>query len=156
MTFGAAIQNGQRPQRISKSRGFTLVETVIAMAIAAMVMAGMFQGYTLASRRAQYSAFSLAANAAAMKQMERIVAAQWVISGVSVTNIFNPALTAVQINALGMPSNGTNLVYATNYSSVTQLSVNPPYLMVRVDCAWNFMGLGVFTNSVAVMRGPDL
>jgi prepilin-type N-terminal cleavage/methylation domain-containing protein len=150
------MQTGQPVRRMSDARAFTLIEVAVAMAIAALVMAGMFEGYALASRRAQFTAYSLAANATAMKQMERIIASQWVISGETVTNIFNPALRTVQTNALCMPSNGTNLVYATNFATVTQLSTNPPYLMVRVDCVWNFMGMGVFTNTLAVLRGPDL
>jgi prepilin-type N-terminal cleavage/methylation domain-containing protein len=150
------MQRGRPAQRKTCAGGFTLIECVVAIVIAALVMTGMFKGYTLASRRAQFASYSLAANATAMKQMERIVASQWVVSGESVTNIFNPALTAVQTNALCMPSVGTNIVYATNFATVTQLSTNPPYLMVRVDCVWNFMGLGIFTNTLAVMRGPDL
>jgi prepilin-type N-terminal cleavage/methylation domain-containing protein len=150
------MQSGQPTRRITSTRAFTMIEVAVALAVAALVMAGMFEGYTLASRRAQFSSYSLAASAAAMKQMERIVASQWVISGIAVTNIFNPSLTTPVTNSLGMPSNGTNLVYATNYATVTQLSTNPPYLMVRVDCVWNFMGLGIFTNTVAVMRSPDL
>ncbi len=150
------MQTGKPVQRMRNAGAFTLIEVAVSLAVAALVMAGMFQGYTLASRRAQYASYSLAASATAMKQMERIVASQWVISGLSVTNIFNPALVAVETNALCLPSNGTNLVYATNFATVTQLSTNPPYLMVRVDCVWNFMGMGVFTNTLAVMRGPDL
>ncbi len=150
------MQAGQPGQRMKESRAFTLIEVAVALAIAALVMAGMFEGYTMASRRAQFSSYSLSASATAMKQMERIIASQWVISGVSVTNIFNPVLTAVQTNALCMPSSGTNLVYATNYTTITQISTNPPYLMVRVDCVWNFMGMGLFTNTMAVLRGPDL
>lgn len=156
MTFRSTNQTGQAAPAKTRSEAFTLIEVAVALAIAVLVMAGMFKGYTLASRRAQFSSYSLAASAMAMRQMERIVASQWVISGESVTNIFNPTLTAVETNALGMPSNGTNLVYATNYATVTQLSTNPPYLMVRVDCIWNFMGMGTFTNTMAVMRGPDL
>jgi type II secretory pathway pseudopilin PulG len=150
------MQTSRPVPRMNDSRAFTLIEVAVSTVIAALVMAGMFKGYTMASRRAQFSSYSLAASAMAMKQMERIVASQWVISGESVTNIFNPALTVVQTNALGMPSNGTNLVYATNFATVTLLSLNPPYLMVRVDCVWNFMGMGVFTNTMAVLRGPDL
>jgi type II secretory pathway pseudopilin PulG len=156
MRLGAAMTTGHTVQRANDSSAFTLIEVAVALAIAVMVMAGMFEGYTMASRRAQFSSYSLAASATAMKQMERIVASQWVISGQTVTNIFNPSLTAVETNALCLPSSGTNLVYATNYATVTQISTNPPYLMVRVDCVWNFMGLGVFTNTMAVLRGPDL
>lgn len=156
MTLRAISQTGRLPRGTSGFRAFTLIEVSVAMLVAVIAMAGMFEGYTMASRRAQFSSYSLAASATAMKQMERIVASQWVISGISVTNIFNSALTTPLVTSLGMPSNGTNLVYATNYSTVTQLSTNPPYLMVRVDCAWNFMGMGTFTNSLGVIRGPDL
>jgi type II secretory pathway pseudopilin PulG len=135
---------------------FTLIEVAVAVAFAALVMAGMFQGYTMASRRAQFSSFQLAAQAMAMQQMESIVAATWVISGTSVTNIFSPILTNTQVNALCLPSSGTNLVYATNYATVTQLSTYPPYVMVQVSCVWNFMGMGTFTNTVAALRSPDL
>ncbi|MGA2177094.1 MAG: prepilin-type N-terminal cleavage/methylation domain-containing protein [Verrucomicrobiota bacterium] len=146
-----------QPVRVRRgSAAFTLIETAVALAIGVLVMAGMFQGYQMASRRAQYASYSLAASAMAMKQMESIVGATWVVSGTAVSNIFSPTLTATQTNALCLPSSGTNLVYATNFATVTQLSVNPPYVMVRVDCVWNFMGLGTFTNTVAVLRGPDL
>jgi type II secretory pathway pseudopilin PulG len=135
---------------------FTLIEVAVAFAISVLLMAGMFRGYTMASRRAQFSSFQLAAQAMAMQQMESIVAATWVISGTSVTNIFSPSLTRTQTNALGVPSSGTNLVYGTNYATVTQISTDPPYVMVQVSCVWNFMGMGTFTNTVAALRSPDL
>ena len=135
---------------------FTLIEVSVALAISVLVMAGMFKGYTMASRRAQYYSYQLAANAMAMQQMESIIAANWVVSGTSVTNVFSPSLTNMQISPLCLPISATNLVYATNYATVTQISTNPPYLMVQVSCVWNFMGMGTFTNTVAVLRSPDL
>jgi prepilin-type N-terminal cleavage/methylation domain-containing protein len=146
-------------QLVRGARGghaFTLIEIAVALAVAALVMGGMFKGYNMASRRAQFSSFQLAANAMAIQQMESIVAATWVISGTSVTNIFSPSLTNIQVNALCVPSSGTNLVYGTNYATVTQLSTYPPYVQVQVSCVWNFMGMGLFTNTVAVLRSPDL
>jgi prepilin-type N-terminal cleavage/methylation domain-containing protein len=138
------------------AHAFTLIEVAVALAVSVLVMAGMFQGYTMASRRAQFSSFQLAAQSTAMQQMESIVAATWVISGTSVTNMFSPALTNMQVNALCVPSSGTNLVFATNYATVTQISTYPPYALVQVSCVWNFMGMGTFTNTVAVLRSPDL
>jgi len=88
--------------------------------------------------RAQFSSYQLAANAMAMQQMEQIVAAQWVVSGTSVTNIFSPSLTNTQINALCLPNTGTNLVYGTNYATVTQLSPIP-LPDGAGECVWNFM-----------------
>ena len=146
--------------RSDQSRGgvsaFTLIEVTVALAISVLMMAGMFKGYTMASRRAQFSSYQLAANAMAMQQMESIVAANWVVSGTSVTNIFSASLTNMQVSALCLPNSATNLVYATNFATVTQISTNPPYIMVQVSCVWSFMGMGVFTNTVAVLRAPDL
>jgi len=138
------------------AHAFTLIEVAVALGVAVLVMAGMFKGYTMASRRAQFSSFQLAAQAMAMQQMESILAATWVISGTSVTNIFGPSLTKTQVNALCLPSSGTNLVYGTNYATVQQISTYPPYVMVQVSCVWNFMGMGIFTNTVAALRSPDL
>jgi type II secretory pathway pseudopilin PulG len=155
MRVGSAMQAGKMPAQ----RGFgafTLIEVVVATALAALLMMGMFEGYVLASRRAQFSSYSLAASATAMKQMEKIVAATWCITGTPSTNLFNPALTVVQTNALCMPSSGTNIIYATNYATVTQVSTTPPYAMIQVQCVWGFMGLGTYTNTMAVIRGPDL
>ena len=146
-----------RPNRNgAATQAFTLIEVSVALAISVLVMAGMFQGYNMASRRAQFSSYQLAANAMAMQQMESIVAANWVVSGTSVTNIFCSSLTTTQVSALCLPNSATNLVYATNYATVTQISTNPPYLMIQVSCIWSFMGMGVFTNTVAVLRAPDL
>jgi prepilin-type N-terminal cleavage/methylation domain-containing protein len=153
---GPNMQISQPMPEREGTAAFTLIEVSVAMAIAVLVMAGMFQGYQLASRRAQYASFSLAASAMAMQRMESIIAAQWVVSGTSVTNIFNPALQATEVNALCVPNTSTNLIYGTNIVTLTQVSTNPPYLLVRVDCVWNFMGMGTFTNTVAVMRAPDL
>jgi hypothetical protein len=79
-----------------------------------------------------------------------------VVSGATVTNIFNPTLTNTQVSPLCVPTTSTNFMYGTNYVTLRQVSTNPPYLLVRVDCVWNFMGMGTFTNTVAVMRAPDL
>ena len=150
------MRNYQPNRTRGAAPGFTLIEVAVALAISVLVMAGMFKGYTLASRRAQFSSYQLAANAQAMQQLESIVAATWVVSGTSVTNIFSSSLTNTQIAALCLPNSATNLVYATNYATVSQISTNPPYLMVQVSCVWSFMGMGVFTNTVAVLRSPDL
>ena len=149
----------QLSQPILQRKGlaaFTLIEVSVALAITVLVMTGMFKGYQIASRRAQYASFSLAASAMAMQRLENIVAAQWVVSGATVTNIFNPTLTNTQVSPLCVPTTTTNFMYGTNYVTLRQVSTNPPYLLVRVDCVWNFMGMGTFTNTVAVMRAPDL
>jgi type II secretory pathway pseudopilin PulG len=153
--IGLNMPRSQPTPRGKGAAAFTLIEVSFALAIAVLVMTGMFKGYQLASRRAQFASFSLAASAMAMERLESIIASQWIVDGSSVTNIFNPALTAMQSNALCVPNTSTNLIYGTNIVTLTQVSTNPPYIMVRVDCIWNFMGMGTFTNTVAVLRAPD-
>jgi prepilin-type N-terminal cleavage/methylation domain-containing protein len=155
-------QSNRRAMKISQTdrvkpcpAAFTLIEVAVAVAVMGLVMAGMFEGYILASRRAQYASYSLAASAQAMLRMERIVGSSWTVSGTPCTNLFNPSLTNTTTVALCMPSNGTNLAYATNIVTVQQLSTNPPYVWVQVSCVWGFMGLGTFTNTVGLLKAPS-
>ncbi len=149
----SGVSAGRRHLR--RHCALTLIEVVVALAVAVILLAGMFKGYTLISRRAIYSSYSVAAHALAMKQLEQIVSASW-IPVTSVSNLFDPSLTAPQTNVLGMPGTSTNLIYATNYATVRQVSTTPPYTMIRVDCVWSFMDMGVHTDTVAVLRGPNL
>jgi len=136
-------------------RAFTLAEVVIAAAIAALLCAAIAECYGIGSRRSQFAACSLAANMQAMRKIEQVVFANW-IPNYGVTNVFNPALTNIDRENLEMPVAITNQATCTNYTTVTQISTNPPYLMIRVDCVWGFNGLGTYTNTVAVLRGPNL
>jgi hypothetical protein len=131
------------------------VEVVIAAAIAALLCGAMAQCYSIGSRRSQFAACSQAANMQAIKKIEQVIFANWIPS-YGVTNIFDPALTNLDRENLETPVAITNIMTCTNYTTVTQLSTNPPYLMIRVDCVWGFNGLGTFTNTVAVLRGPNI
>jgi hypothetical protein len=127
----------------------------MAAAVAALLCTAVVESYVIGSRRSQYAAFSLAANMQAIRQIEQVIFANWIPS-YGVTNIFNPALTNIVAANLEMPVAITNMATCTNYTTITQLSTNPPYLMIRVDCVWSFNGLGTYTNTVAVLRGPNL
>ena len=144
-----------RRQRVAGAGAFTLIEVVMAAAIAALLCTAVTKSYIIGSRRSQYAAFSLAANMQAMKKIEQVIFANWV-PNYGITNIFNPALTNVDRENLEMPVAITNVATCTNYTTITQISTNPPYLMIRVDCVWGFNGLGTYTNTVAVLRGPNL
>ena len=142
-------------QKAAGAGAFTLMEVVIAAAIAALICTGVVQVYILGSRKAQYAACSLAANMQAIKKIEQVIFANWIPS-YGTTNIFNPALTNTDTENLEMPVANTNVITCTNYTSVNLLSTNPPYVMIRVDCVWGFNGLGTYTNTVAVLRGPNI
>ncbi len=144
-----------RRRGVAGDRAFTLAEVVMAAAIAALLCGAVAQCYILGSRRAQFASCSLAANMQAIKKIEQVIFANWIPS-YWVTNIFNPALTNLDTENLEMPVAITNIVTCTNYTTVKLLSTNPPYLMIQVDCVWGFSGLGTYTNTVAVLRGPNL
>jgi type II secretory pathway pseudopilin PulG len=140
-------------KRSGVREAFTLIEVVIAGAIAALVMAGMFEGYTMAGRRAQFSACSVAATSEAMHQLEGAFSAEWV-----------PAYGENALLALGgtntanlcLPIAESNLITCTNYTTVTEISTNPPYAMIQVQCVWGFPNYGgTYTNTVSVLRAPN-
>lgn len=142
---------GKRP----RSGGFTLAEVTVAAAIAAMTVAGIIYGYTQSTKRAEWSGYSLAAQALAVQRMEQTRACRWdPDAGVDQLVSANfPAQTLV----LDVPVIGTNAAYATNVTTITSIATNPPLLrMIRVDCTWKFPTTGrVFTNTVATYRSPD-
>jgi prepilin-type N-terminal cleavage/methylation domain-containing protein len=132
---------------------FTLIEVAVAAAIAAILLAGMFQGYNIASRRAQYSACSLAANTMAVRQMELCIAPPWYPT-TGVTNLL--AQRGTYTTNLCLPTSQSNGVTCTITYSVTPTSANPPYAMIDVKCAWTLPDYGgTFTNEVAVLRAPN-
>ena len=135
--------------------GFTLAEVCVATVIAAMTVAGIIQGYTQSTKRAEWSAYSLAAQALAAQRLEQTRACRWdTETGVDQLVAGNfPSQTVL----LDIPGVGTNGFYATNVTTITVISAAAPQLrMIRVDCTWRFPTTGrVFTNTVATYRSPD-
>jgi prepilin-type N-terminal cleavage/methylation domain-containing protein len=141
--------------------GFTLAEVLISLAIAAIMFSGLINAYIQSSYRAEWSGYSLAAQALAIQQLEQARAANWDISTYpsrnEITNV--PAITA---SVLDLPVNGTNVIWATNYTTITSVpitnTVGASIYMVRVDTAWPFLWSGkrsYFTNTVADFFAPD-
>lgn len=131
------------------------MEVVISAAIAAMTVAGIIYGYTQSTKRAEWSGYSLAAQALAVQRLEQTRACRWdPDAGVDqLVSASFPSQTVV----LDIPVIGTNAAYATNVTTITTISAIPPLLrMIRVDCTWSFPTTGrVFTNTVATYRSPD-
>lgn len=120
-----------------------------------MTVAGIIQGYTQSCKRAEWSAYSLAAQVLAAQRLEQTRACRWdTETGVDQLVSANfPAQTVL----LDIPVIGTNGFYATNITTITVISASAPQLrMIRVDCSWRFPTTGrVFTNTVATYRSPD-
>jgi prepilin-type N-terminal cleavage/methylation domain-containing protein len=144
---------GKTSSQRAAQAGFTLIEVAFAAAIAALVVAGMFEGYNVAGRRAQFSACNLAANAAAMSELERVMSAKWIPSEND-----NALLTQSGTNQgnLCLPSANGNVIDCKTITTITTYSVaSAPYAMIQVQCIWNFPTYGgTYTNTIAVLRGP--
>ncbi len=138
-----------------QTRGVTLVEVLLASVLAGLTMSGILFGYAMAARRAEWSAYSLAAQSLAMMRIEQTRACKWDPNGWPPVDLVLGSSFPQKVEVLDIPVSGTNRVYATNTTTITQISTTPPLKMIRVDCSWRFADRGVFTNTVVTYRAPD-
>lgn len=142
----------------ARQAGFTLTEVVVALAIMTLTFAIVIYGYLRTADRAEWSAYSLAAQSLAMQAVEQARAAKWdpqawpVVDELGVTNFMKEE--ALDVPVVGEP------VLATNYLSVTTVSVNPPLRQLRADCVWMLRSrpagiAGPFTNTAVTLRAAD-
>ena len=149
------IRVTKRMQLPPATGAFSLAEMVVATGLAGIMIVGLVQGYILAVNQAEWSAYSLAANSLALQQLERVKSAKWDPRGFPPVDQVVSASFPDGVEILDIPVSRTNIVYATNHTTITSLTTNPPLKMVRVDCTWKFMNRGVFTNTVVTYRAPD-
>jgi prepilin-type N-terminal cleavage/methylation domain-containing protein len=162
ITFCMAARFEQTDRR-KASAAFTLVEVVISIAILAVVMAGMIEGYVQSNYRAEWSSMSLAAQALVTQSVEQARAAKWDIHAGSPatgpgTSDELPAPTnymQVFTNALLVPGTGRSIT-VTNYIWITTAVANPPVRQIRADCWWPFPTTGRwYSNSIVTYRISD-
>jgi hypothetical protein len=149
--------NRRAADHSQRTLGFTLAEVVVAIAIATLSFGGVIYGYVLTADRAQWSAYSLAAQSLAMQGVEQARAAKWdpkawpSVDELGITNY-------AQVEMLDVPVSGQS-VLATNYMSVTLVSQDPPLRQLRTDCVWSLRNgrrsRGPFTNTVITLRTAD-
>ena len=135
------------------SSAFTLAEVVITIAILGIVLEGVIYGYFRSAQRAEWSAHSLAAQSLASQGVEQARAAKWDPQAWPVVDELPPT-NFTTVETLDLPFKGLP-VYATNHISITTVSLNPPLRQLRADCVWDFMGRGLFTNTVITLRAAD-
>ena len=149
--------SGRAPHQPQQRGGFTLAEVVVAIAVATLSFGGVIYGYVLTADRAQWSAYSLAAQSLAMQGVEQARGAKWdpkawpAVDELGVTNY-------TEVDTLDVPVSGQP-VQATNYISVTTVSTDPPLRQLRADCVWRLYNgrrsRGPFTNTVVTLRTTD-
>jgi len=143
---------------VLRTGAFTLIEVVVAVAVITLTFAIVVYGYLRTADRAEWSCYSLAAQSLAMQGVEQVRAAKWdpqawpVVDELGTTNF-------VQVEPLDVPVI-VEPVMATNYISVTTVSVDPPVRQLRADCVWCLRSrpatiTGPFTNTAVTLRAPD-
>jgi len=155
MKLYRAKQHNAPPLVLRARAGMTLVEVVVALAISGLTVGAIVSGYLFCAASSEKSALSLAANGMAMERLEQARSAAW--NTVSWPNIdqLQSSNFPNKIVVLDLSSSGPHVTYATNITSISQISTNPPLRRVHVDCVWQFNGRQVYTNSVEMCRAPD-
>jgi prepilin-type N-terminal cleavage/methylation domain-containing protein len=140
---------------IPRQRAFTLAEVIVASLISAVVMSGVIYGYVMSTERAEWASYFQAAQSLAIQRLEQTRAAKWEVQTEPQTDELQVTNFPVDIRILDIPLNKTNIVYATNYTTISTVSLSPPLRMIRVDTTWRFWRRGIFTNTIITYRAPD-
>jgi len=133
----------------------TLVEVIIALAIAGMTVAGVVSGYIYCTASSVKAELAQAANARAVERIEQARSAQWDVSSWPVVDMLvssNFPDEVVSLDMAGTNSGGTSAIIQT---SIAQISTSPQLRRIHVDCIWHFQGGAPFTNSIETCRAPD-
>src|SRR2546430_12063340 len=142
--------------RVRSQRAFTLAEVLIAMAITVMSLGGVITGCIIATRQAECSACSLAAQSLATQRLEQTRAAKWdPRASPPVDEVITNNFPIVPTNILDMPVSGTNIAYATNFTTISDVTNggDPPEL-IPADFVLSFRQR-VFTHTIAPSPAPD-
>jgi hypothetical protein len=131
----------------------TLTEVIISITVTALAIGGIVSGYVFSVDRAEWSARSSAAQILTAQRIEQTRAARWdSLAGIDEVVATNFPLEILPLN---MPTTSAGGVMATNITTITLISADPPLKMVRVDCLWSFLARGPFTNTLITYRSPD-
>ena len=90
-----------------------------------------------------------------MERLEETRGAKWDLSSwppvdeLVATNFPDQLVVLVQNG----PAN--EIIYATNRTQISQISLDPPLKVIRVDCVWDFGGSQLLTNTIETCRAPD-
>lgn len=134
--------------------GFTLQEVVFSMSIAALAIAGLITGHSMASQRALWGAHSQAAQAMAIMRAEQTRAARWDPHAVPPVDDLIEANFPMEVSPLDLPVTSDSPPRGTTYTTITSISADPPMRLVRVECVWSCLGRGPFTNTIIQYRSP--
>jgi hypothetical protein len=128
---------------------------MLALSIAALTISGVATGYVLAAQQMEQAAASAAAEFMALQRLEQARAAKWDTLANPPVDELAASNFPVAIATLDIPVARNKAHYATNTTTITTVSADPPLKRIRVDCVWSYMSRGPFTNTVTLCRAPD-
>lgn len=131
----------------------TLVEVVMALAIATLLIGGIVTGYNYSAQASRKSALALTASAMAMQRIEEARSVTWDTAAVPAVDLLVETNFPSRDVILDLPGSGSLAAEATVYTSIAQISTTPPLKRIRVDCVWEYNGQAI-TNSIETIRAP--
>jgi hypothetical protein len=142
----------------ASGRAFALPEVLICLVILVLVYGTTISAYIVTDRRAEWSGYSLAAQGLSIRQLEEARAAKWDTQG-SVPVDYSTNVPTTTWTNLDIPYQGTNRIYATNFTTISTINVSTNGALIqvhmyRVDTVWLWRNK-LFTNSIATYRGPN-
>ncbi|MFM2081551.1 MAG: hypothetical protein RL380_242 [Verrucomicrobiota bacterium] len=144
-------------RRRARVGGYALTEVLVCVFIMMVVYGGAVLAYVQTCKRAEWSGLSLSAQGLGVRQLEQARAAKWDTQAATAVDLVTNVAGQASL-ALDLPIQGTNVYYATNYTTVGTLTLKTNTGMavhfVRVDTVW-MTGNKVFTNTIATYRGPN-
>jgi len=133
----------------------TLIEVMVAMAIAVLMVAGIVTGYIYCSTATVKDSLYMAANARAMERLEETQSAQWDTSISPAVDQLVASNFPPQTVTLNISGSDPNVISATVNTEISQISINPPLRRIHVDCIWQFQGGDFITTSIETCRAPN-
>jgi len=140
-----------------RAAGFTLAETLMAVAILALASAGIIYGYVQTTYMTGWTSMSLMAQSLALQSVEQARAAKWspyAFGGTGGDEMPVGTYTSIFTNAVLVPITGQTMS-VTNTVRITTVSTVPPVRQIRADCVWLFSPGKWFTNTVITLRGGN-
>lgn len=139
----------------NRKSAFTLEEVLMSMAVASISMGAILSGYLLSFQKAEWTAHDQAAQSLAVQRVEQTKAARWEPFSIPPRDELVAANFPAVERQLDIPVRGTNTVNAMVYTSITDVSTDPPIRRIRVDAIWSYLERGPFTNTVISLRSSD-
>jgi len=131
---------------------------VICFTIISLVIGGSMTAYNHSALFTERAGYQLAAQCQAVQQFEHVRAAVWDTMATPVVDNTTNFASFVTVAILELPISGTNVIYATNYLTVSTITVtnNPPtYVkLVQVDTFWPWNGV-TMSNVMVAYRAAD-